>query len=58
MKTDAVIEKLKKENLPLTRENYLQFAYLGNPPTRLTAEEEEQLPPQFQFKDDDDDESE
>lgn len=52
---NAIIEKLKKEGLPVTRENYLQFAYLGNPPEHLTAEEEDALPTQFQFKGDDDD---
>lgn len=54
MKTDAIIEKLKKEKLPVTRENYLQFAYLGDPPEHLSAEEEAALPDEFQFKGDHD----
>lgn len=53
---DAVIEKMKKESIPLTRENYLQFAYMGNPPEKLTAEEEDALPAEFQFKEDKTDE--
>lgn len=45
---DIVLNKMKKEGVPLTRENYLQFAYFGNPPEELSAEEEAQLPEQFQ----------
>lgn len=55
-KENPIIERLKKEGLPVTRENYLQFAYLGDPPAKLSAEEEDALPEQFQFKGDNDDE--
>ena len=41
---------MKKNNVPLTRENYLDYAYLGNPPDQLTAEEEAELPEEFQMK--------
>ena len=51
---DIVLDKMKKENVPLTRDNYLAFAYLGNPPEELSAEEESQLPKEFQ-KDNDED---
>jgi hypothetical protein len=37
-----------KNNIPLTRENYLNLAYLGNPPEELCAEEESMLPEMFQ----------
>jgi hypothetical protein len=48
MEKDIVVEKLKKVGLPVTRENYLFFAYLGNPPEKLSAEEEAQLPRELQ----------
>jgi hypothetical protein len=48
MKADIIVEKLKKVGLPVTRENYLLFAYLGNPPGKLSAEEEAQLPRELQ----------
>jgi hypothetical protein len=41
---DAVIDFMKSRNIPLTRDNYLDFAYLGNPPEELDAEEESQIP--------------
>ena len=31
-------------NLPVTREDYLNLAYLGRPPKQLSAEEEADLP--------------
>ena len=45
---DAVLNYMKKHNLPLTREKYLEFAYLGNPPEELDAEQEAELPREFQ----------
>ena len=44
---DHTFEYMKKNGVPLTREDYLDYAYLGNPPEHLTAEEEAQLPEQF-----------
>jgi hypothetical protein len=38
------VEYMKKNGVPLTRENYLDYAYLGNPPAQLSAEEEAELP--------------
>jgi hypothetical protein len=35
---------MKKNGIPVTRENYLDFAYLGNPPEELGPEEEAELP--------------
>jgi hypothetical protein len=36
------LEYMKKNGVPLTRENYLDYAYLGNPPD-LSAEEEAEI---------------
>jgi hypothetical protein len=47
---DSVIEFMKRHNIPMTRENYLDVAYMGNPPEVLDAEEEYNLPEQFQLK--------
>lgn len=41
------VEYMKKNGVPLTRENYLDYAYLGNPPSQLSAEEEAELPEEF-----------
>ena len=48
--SDIVLDKMKESKIPMTRENYLQLAYFGNPPEQLDAEEEAQLPEQFQLK--------
>ena len=42
------VEYMKKNGVPLTRENYLDYAYLGNPPSQLSAEEEAELPEELQ----------
>lgn len=46
--TDAIVNKMKKLGVAHTRENYLDLAYMGAPPAKLTAEEEEHLPEEFQ----------
>jgi hypothetical protein len=38
---------MKQDKIPLTRKNYLELAYFGNPPDELSAEEEAELPEQF-----------
>lgn len=43
-----ILEHMKKIGVPLTRENYLDFAYLGNPPDELSAEEEAEIPEELQ----------
>lgn len=45
---DPVLEWMKANDVPLTRENYLNLAYMGDPPEELSAEEESELPTQFQ----------
>ena len=47
---DAILEMMKRRGIPETRENYLALAYLGDPPQELSAEEELQLPVQFQIE--------
>ena len=44
---DGTIAWLKKHNYPLTRENYLEVAYLGDVPNPFPAELESMLPEQF-----------
>jgi hypothetical protein len=39
-----------KTGVPLTRENYLHISYMGNPPEKLTAEEEASIPEMFRTK--------
>lgn len=56
MKEDAVLEFMKQNGIPMTREDYLEIAYMGNPPAELDAEEEAQLPEQFRKQDVEDDE--
>jgi hypothetical protein len=46
-----IVEYLKKNNVPLTRENYLQLAYLGEPPKELDAEQEAMLPEEIRKND-------
>ncbi len=41
---------MKKLNLAYTRENYLDLMYLGDVPEKLSAEEELELPLEFQKK--------
>ena len=35
---------MRYHNLPVTRQDYLNVAYLGHPPEELSAEEEADLP--------------
>jgi hypothetical protein len=45
------LEYMKKQGVPLTRENYLDYAYLGNPPQELGPEEEAQIPEGLESED-------
>jgi hypothetical protein len=49
---DEIVEYLKQHNIPVTRENYLDIAYMGNPPDVLDAEEEADLPEELQLPED------
>lgn len=46
---DGVLALMKRFNLPMTREQYIELAFLGDKP-KLGAEEEAGLPEQFQLK--------
>jgi len=46
---DGVLALMKRFNLPLTRQQYIELAFLGDKP-KLGAEEEAGLPEQFQLK--------
>jgi hypothetical protein len=41
---------MKRYGAPMTREAYLNWAFMGEPPAILSAEEEAELPPQFQLR--------
>jgi hypothetical protein len=41
---NCTLEYMKKNGIPLTRENYLALAYLGDVPEKLGAEEEFEIP--------------
>jgi len=43
---DPVVEHLKATGLPLTRENWLAFAFAGDPPENW--EQEIDIPPEIQ----------
>lgn len=47
---DGIKEMMVKFNIPLTRENYLDLAYMGDVPEELSAEEEAELPEEFQIQ--------
>ena len=50
MRTDAILEKMKEENIPLTRDNYLELLYFGDVPEEIDPEIEAELPEQFQLE--------
>jgi hypothetical protein len=41
---DIVLAWMKKEGVPLTRQNYLDLAYMGNPPDEIGGEIEASIP--------------
>jgi hypothetical protein len=46
---DGTLILLERMGLPVTRENYLRVAFMGNPPPEpLDGEIEAELPPQLQ----------
>ena len=44
MSEDIVLQAMKAHNIPLTRANYLDIAYLGNPPDEIGGEIEASIP--------------
>ena len=51
---DPVVALMKELATPMTRENYLELAYLKQDPV-LSAEEEAELPEQFKLRDPEED---
>lgn len=47
---DGVLALMQRLNLPMTREQYLELAFMGDMPEELGAEEEAGLPEQFRIK--------
>ena len=48
LETGTATERLlRMAGKPLTRQNYLNLAYLGEPPEELSAEEEAELPEKY-----------
>jgi hypothetical protein len=41
---NSTVEFLKKNNIPLTRENWLRFECAGNPPAEIDGELEAEIP--------------
>jgi len=47
---DGLLKLMRHFNIPITREDYLNLAYMGEPPAALTPEQEEELPPELRRK--------
>jgi hypothetical protein len=45
--SDGILAVMRKFNLPMTREQYIELAYFGEEPEGFGAELEEALPEQF-----------
>jgi len=48
--TNTLVEWLRSKNIPVTRENYLVFAYPTGLPDPWTPELEAELPPELQIQ--------
>jgi len=44
---DSVLAMMKAFNLPMTRESYLELAYMGDIPPEISSEVEAGMPEQF-----------
>jgi hypothetical protein len=44
MTDDMVLRLMIEKGVPLTRDNYLQIAYMGNPPEEIGGEIEASIP--------------
>jgi hypothetical protein len=45
VESDGLLKLMRRFNIPITRENYRELAYMGEVPAELSAEEEANLPP-------------
>jgi hypothetical protein len=48
MLKNCVLEEMERLKVPITRENFIDFAYLGDPPDPWTCEDEASLPIELQ----------
>lgn len=48
--TSGLVNLMRRFNIPVTRQSYLELAYMGQPPEELSAEEEAEFPPELQRK--------
>lgn len=44
---DTVVALMKRFNLPMTKETYLELAYFGEPPEQIDAEVMANMPKEF-----------
>jgi hypothetical protein len=44
--SDGLLKLMRSFNIRITRENYLDLAYMGDVPAELSAEQEADLPPE------------
>ena len=44
MTDDIVLRRMNKKDIPVTRANYLDIAYMGNPPDEIGGEIEASIP--------------
>ena len=47
---DTVVAMMKAFNMPMTRDQYVELAYMGQPPETIEAEVEAEMPAQFTNK--------
>jgi hypothetical protein len=52
MTTDIVLQRMKEYNVPLTRENYLYIAYMGDVPEEIGGEIEASIPQEIRDAED------
>jgi hypothetical protein len=45
---DPIIDMMHAHGIPITREAYIELAYMGAPPSEWTAENEADLPAELQ----------
>jgi hypothetical protein len=45
--TDHVVELMRRYHVAMTRTNYIELAYAGEPPEPWTSAEEDELPTEF-----------
>ncbi len=49
---DPLLDTMRFQGIPVTRENYLMLEYMGKPPKQLHPEAEQELPEEIRGPDD------